>query len=147
MSIPPSGKAAGTLSVFWRAALFAGILSIHGLGLAFLPRMGANDQGTAGAPVIVQAGWIAVPLRAEEPVAAPPSVRPQVKASRRPLARKPKKPMLAKPADTPEPLAQTVATPEAQSREDVPVSESAPETPGKRRRQRPFGHAEQKLWS
>ncbi|MDR0673420.1 MAG: energy transducer TonB [Zoogloeaceae bacterium] len=127
MSIPPSGKAVGTLPVFWRATLFAGILSMHGLGLAFLPRMGANSQGTAGAPVILQASWIAAPLQAEEPVVAPPPIRPRVKASRRPLAHRPKKPVLAKPADTPEPLAQTIATPEAQPREDVPISESAPE--------------------
>ncbi|MDR2366489.1 MAG: energy transducer TonB [Zoogloeaceae bacterium] len=122
MSVPP-GKVAGTLPIFWRAALFVGILSAHGLGFAFLSSVSVSGQKNAGAPAVLQASWIAAPMRAiadPEPAAAPrsPSVKP-------PQRVRPKKPVLAKPAETPEPLAQTIVAPDTPPEEDALADEPA----------------------
>ncbi|MDR1647468.1 MAG: energy transducer TonB [Zoogloeaceae bacterium] len=107
MSVSLPRNAAGALPVFWRAALFAGVLSVHGLGFALVPGAGTNGQEKARGPKILQASWIAaagtptpMPI-APEPVAAPkPSVKPE--------KTKPK-PLLTRQADAPEPMTQTVA--------------------------------------
>ncbi|MDR2451829.1 MAG: TonB family protein [Candidatus Accumulibacter sp.] len=142
MSIPPPGKTAGALPVFWRSTLFIGVLSMHGVGFALMPQAGVNARGEARAPAILQVSWIAgasaeasaatvsagpepgaMPEPAPpEPVAAPVKPKTPVK----PRARTRAKPVLAKPADAPEPLAQTVAAYETQLREEASAAGPTP---------------------
>jgi protein TonB len=147
MSVSLPEKAAGALPLFWRAVLFAGVLSMHGLGFALMPQAGANGREKAGAPTVLQVSWIAAPLQAPagpepaavlappepviapeplpvppEPVVTPEPVKP--KALVKPKAKT--QPLLAKPADAPEPLTRTVSASVTQLQEEAPAAGPAP---------------------
>jgi protein TonB len=151
MSVSLPEKATGALPLFWRAVLFAGVLSMHGLGFALMPQGGANGREKAGAPAVLQVSWIAAPLQAPagpEPAAAPaplpappepviapeplpvppePVVTPEPVKPKTPVKPKAKtKPLLAKPADAPEPVAQTVSASVTQLQEEAPAAGPAP---------------------
>jgi protein TonB len=127
MSDSLSARAAGTLPVFWRVALFTGVLSMHGLGFALMPEMGARIRGNTTTPTILQASWIvATPAEAPAVIAPEPAPLEATPAPRtRPVTKSTSKPVLVKSATAPEPAAEeTIAAPDAPLREEAPTEES-----------------------
>jgi protein TonB len=120
-------RAAGTLPASWRVALFTGVLSMHGLGFALMPEMGARIQGNTMAPTILQASWIAAtPAEAPAVIApepAPLAAMPAPRASH--MTKSKPKPVLVKSPQAPEPAAEeTVAALDVPLREEAPAEES-----------------------
>ncbi|MDR2032511.1 MAG: energy transducer TonB [Azoarcus sp.] len=129
------GKVAGLLPVSWRMALVIGILSMHGLGFALIPKMGANNHGSTQGPSVLQASWI-VAASAEAPAAvAPPRpestppvrAKTRTKAKARPRTKTRSKPVLATPAEVPGPVAQVVAPEEPSQEDEAPEAGAASE--------------------